>query len=119
MTYVLADRMNLLGPRMQGLNSVEVTIAFDGESVTLQATPMQAEDAEEMSGAGFRARADRLDWIIDTAELNEVETLPVPGMTITWGDRTFNVVSSGDDPLVMFNYTTSSRERMRIHTVEH
>jgi hypothetical protein len=116
MTWSFYDRLNGLNNRMKRLNTRTIVITVDGEDVSVPASLGKTE-IEELSptvGIGIGSLRDYFINIADLKKADNTPFLPERGMTIVDGTITCSVSAEGAMPI--FDYVTSSRTRIRLHT---
>jgi len=121
MPYNLSSRMDYLGSRKQSINKETVSYHRGSNSISeLDAERVIAIDPEEVYPGVPITRLDKLDWIIDTADLILLGSPITPRRGDYIQDSTgqkWRVVSYMDSQ-PLYEYTTSTRVRMRIHSEE-
>ena len=121
MPYSLSSRMDYLGSRKQSINKETVSYHRGSDSISgLDAERVIAIDPEEVYPGVPITRLDKLDWLIDTADLILLGSPITPRRGDYIQDSTgqkWRVVSYMDSQ-PLYEYTTSTRVRMRIHSEE-
>ncbi len=122
MTYSVLDRLEHTGDRMKVINSVDVVIKRDGSiSHPIKASWGKTEGTEyEENVAVLDIRYQ--DFIFDRDDYQIGSGIPVDPLK---GDAII-VCSTGDEFMVVpvagqetpFQYTTSSRSRVRVHSMQ-
>jgi len=120
MTYSFSDRLDYLGTRMKDLHDNEITYIREPssgsiESITIENVTPEQTDSELLQALGVAFLQEKWqDLVFDASELSSLDpSEPKAGDRIEWGSNTFQVVAINDE---IFVYTTSSRERIRVHT---
>lgn len=118
MTYNLASRFDYVGQRMKELNQNTLSLSRVGESdiVVNNFTPEKI-DVETLAAYGLVQVTKKMQaFVFDTSSYSSwSESFPKVGDTITWNNRTYNVMVMGKDDEV-YTFTTSSRLRIRVNT---
>lgn len=116
MTYSLSDRLATLGPRMKAINGKTAIYTRGAFTLTITVTPVLAADPSELMPGVAVTRIEHQDFLVDSADLiihGQMDT-PSIGDTLNWNNHTYRVISpDGESP--PYRYTTSQRDRMRIH----
>ena len=122
MSSYFQQRMARLGVRMQEKNSVPVQYTRPNVgTITIDATPLYTHQREMIPGVAV-TQVHQMDWGITLTELTFDGTATVPFLddfiTTEEGLVFLVVVRSvdGRDRPMHYYYTTSLRDRVRIHT---
>jgi hypothetical protein len=102
---------------MKSINGKTVDYTRGINTVSLTACPILANAPEELSPGVVVTRIELQDFICDAEDLviNGATITPMVGDTITWGSRIYRVIAL-DESSPPYEYTTSARDRIRIHT---
>tara|TARA_Y100000310_G_scaffold310662_1_gene356141 strand:+ start:318 stop:680 length:363 start_codon:yes stop_codon:yes gene_type:complete len=116
MAYDIATRLDKLGTRMKELNQNSITYQRTGETdLTISNVTPGTIDVTQLGVDSVVLITEKAqDFIFDTSELSSWSpVVPKIGDTIVWGSNTYQIFSINDE---LYNYTTSSRLRIRVHT---
>lgn len=116
MAYDLASRFDKLGTRMKELNQNSLTYKRSGSSdITIDNfTPGQIDVTQQGVESVILVTEKAQDFIFDASDLSSLNpSVPKIKDQIVWGSNTYEVFSINDE---LYTYTTSSRQRIRVHT---
>lgn len=121
MTYDFSTRLDRLGTRMKDLHDNELTYTRSGSTaITIENFTPEKLNVNNYSMAGVTLLQEQVqDFVFDTSELSSLSpSTPKVGDTLVWGSWTFTVIALKVDEGMeeVFLYTTSSRNRLRVHT---
>lgn len=114
MAYEHSTRLDYLGTRMQGLHSNSLVYTRGPVDITITNFTPEKIDVEQMQALGIVLITEKWqDFVFSFASLADLDPqTPQRGDTLTWGTLVFEVAAINDE---LYNFTTSSRKRIRIH----
>lgn len=121
----LNDRLDHLGDRLAMVNgeTVELSDNFDNPTLLLELSGVSRgrTEGDEVSGSGLTVHIYLIDFFVYTHQMYRGASMVVPRHNYKIRDRNGVIykVVSGPADAPPWNYTTPSKKRMRIHTVEY
>lgn len=116
MAYDFQSRLRHVGTRLKEMGET-VTITRGGQKLTLTAFPILQNTEELMPGVAV-TRLEFQDWTIDAADYDfgSGVTFPAMGDKIERANGEVYRVCPMNDDEPPYRFTTSARNRMRVHS---